>query len=278
MNRVAIVGLGLIGGSIAKALRERQKHVFLLAVDRNDVGARRDVQAVVSQFVSIDDVTKHRAAIEESDLVVLCQPVRLIVDTMAWYLTMSTAVTDTGSTKRVVAERAGDGQGGEWFVPGHPMAGKAQGGFEHADPNLFEGRPWVLCSAGREVEAVARVEKLIEIVGARPIVMTPEEHDAATAITSHVPQLLASWLLKTGHDRGALCAAGPAFTDMTRTAGGAEAIWRDIFATNADEVGHRIADAALVFSGIADALLAEPPRIEVVLELLRQARGSNKTR
>jgi prephenate dehydrogenase len=277
MNRVAIVGLGLIGGSIAKALRERQDGVVLLAVDRSDVGARQDVQAVVSQFVSIDEVANHRQAIGRSDLVVLCQPVRPIADSLAWYLTAHTAVTDTGSTKRVVAKRAGKARGSEWFVPGHPMAGKAEGGFENADGTLFEGRPWVLCPAGRDPQAVARVETLIRLVGAKPVVMTPQEHDAATAITSHLPQLLASWLLKTGHERNALAAAGPAFVEMTRTAGGAEGIWRDIFETNADEVGHRLADAALALSGIADALLAEPPRVEAVLDLLRQARDSRRT-
>jgi prephenate dehydrogenase len=274
MNRVAIVGLGLIGGSIARALRERQSGMFLLAIDRSDVGERRDVQALVSKFVSIDDVAKHRNAIDECDLVVLCQPVRAIADTVAWYLRPHTTVTDTGSTKRVVVERAGDCRGSEWFVPGHPMAGKSEGGFENADATLFDGRPWLLCPAGREALAVARVKTLIELVGARPIVMTPEEHDAATAITSHVPQLLASWLLKTGHERDALSAAGPAFADMTRTAGGAEGIWRDIFQTNADEVGGCLADAAAALSGLADALLAKPPRIEAVLDLLRQARSS----
>jgi prephenate dehydrogenase len=273
LKRVAIVGLGLIGGSIAKALRERLDGVFLLAVDRGDVGARPDVQAIVSEFVSSDDIAAQCAAMKECDLVILCQPVRVIADTVAAYLTTRTAVTDTGSTKRLVVERAGTGPESAWFVPGHPMAGKAQSGFEHAVANLFEGRPWILCPERSEAQAVARVEALIELVGAKRVVMTPQEHDAAVAITSHVPQVLSSWLRQAGSDRNALAAAGPAFFEMTRTAGGAETIWRDIFETNADEVGHLLDDAALALAAVADALRAKPPRVEVLLEVLRKARA-----
>ncbi len=274
MKRVAIVGLGLIGGSIAKALRERQSDIFLLAVDRSDVGLRTDVGAIVSEFVPIDSLAQHRAGIKECDLVVLCQPVRIIVNTVSEYLAEQTVVTDTGSTKRLVAYHAGSGAAGAWFVPGHPMAGKAQGGFENATASLFEGRPWILCPEGRNPEAVARVEGLIDLVGAKRVVMSPEEHDAAVAITSHLPQLLASWLHRAGSERSALAAAGPAFLDMTRTAGGADSIWQDIFQTNADEVGHALRDAAFAFAALSDALLATPPRIDVILEVLRKARAS----
>lgn len=274
MKRVAIVGLGLIGGSIAKALRERQSDIFLLAVDRSDVGLRTDVGAIVSEFVPIDSLAQHRARITECDLVVLCQPVRIIVNTVSEYLAEQTVVTDTGSTKRLVAIHAGSGAASAWFVPGHPMAGKAHGGFENATASLFEGRPWILCPEGRNTEAVARVEALIDLVGAKRVVMSPEEHDAAVAITSHLPQLLASWLHRAGSERNALAAAGPAFLDMTRTAGGADTIWQDIFQTNADEVGHALRDAALAFAALSDALLATPPRIEVILEVLRKARAS----
>jgi prephenate dehydrogenase len=274
MKRVSIVGLGLIGGSIAKALRKRLSDVFLLAVDRGDVGLRTDVEAVVSEFVPLDSLSEHRQKVLESDLVILCQPVRVIVDTVGEYLAARTVVTDTGSTKRRVAERAGHGPASAWFVPGHPMAGKAQGGFENADAELFEGRPWILCPEGRDPDAVARVEALIDLVGAKRIVMSPEQHDAAVAITSHLPQLFASFLRRAGSERNALGATGPAFSEMTRTAGGAEAIWRDIFETNADEVGRALREAAFAFAALSDALLGDPPQIEVVLALLRTARAS----
>ena len=276
MNRVAIVGLGLIGGSIAKALRAHFPELFLLAVDRGDVGGRSDVKSVVSEFVSIDAVPSRRDAILGCDLVVLCQPVGTIVDTVGSYLSPGTIVTDTGSTKRAIAERVEPDPARAWFVPGHPMAGRAQGGFENAVADLFVGRPWIVCPEGRNPDAVGRVEALIELVGAKRVVMSTAEHDAAVAITSHVPQLFASFLHRAGSDRNALAAAGPAFTEMTRTAGGAEAIWRDIFETNADQVGFALRDLALAFASLSDALLTHPPRTEAVLEVLRQARASKQ--
>lgn len=275
MKQVAIVGLGLIGGSIAKALRQRT-NLRLLAVDRCEVGLRSDVRAVVSEFIASDEVTKNRSSITESDLIVLCQPVTVIASTVATYLSAHTAVTDTGSTKRLVAARAEAEPGRAWFVPGHPMAGKAQGGFENATGDLFEGRPWIVCPQGKNDQAIACVDQLIELVGAKRVVMTPEEHDAAVAITSHVPQLLSSWLWLTGNEQNALAAAGPVFSEMTRTAGGAESMWHDIFETNADEVGQLARDVAFTFSAISEALLVRPPRMDVVLDLLRKARTTRR--
>jgi prephenate dehydrogenase len=273
MKRVAIVGLGLIGGSIAKALRRHSSDLFLLAVDRADVGMRADVQATVSEFVALDAAADRRHEIRECDLVVLCQPVRVIASTIDEYLGERTVVTDTGSTKRAIVERARRSPSSGWYVPGHPMAGKAQGGFENATADLFRDRPWIICPAQRVPQAVTRVEALVELVGARRIVMSPEEHDAAVAITSHLPQLFASFLQRAASQRNAFAAAGPAFNEMTRTAGGDESIWRDIFEINADEVGLALRDLALAAAALSDALLTDPPRIESVLEVLRQARA-----
>lgn len=119
-----------------------------------------------------------------------------------------------------------------------------------------------------------RVEALLERVGAKRVTMTPEEHDASVAITSHFPQLLSSWLRLKASERKALLAAGPAFLEMTRTAGGAELIWRDIFASNADQVGELARDAALALAAVSDALLARPPKVDPVLEILRKARNT----
>lgn len=273
MKRVTIVGLGLIGGSIAKALH-RTGTIELVGVDRSEVGQRDDVKATLTEFVSSEDVSARRDTLLDGDLVILCQPVQVIADSVGSYLSARTVVTDTGSTKRLIAAGAAHSDYQSWFVPGHPMAGKAKGGFENAAADLFVGRPWILCPQDRDPEAVKRVEALLELVGAQRVIMTPEEHDASVAITSHLPQLLSSWLRLAACQRKALLAAGPAFVEMTRTAGGAEAIWRDIYASNADEVGQLARDAALALAAISDALLARPPRIDAVLELLAKARNT----
>lgn len=276
MKRVTIVGLGLIGGSIARALREHTE-IQVIAIDRAEVGEVPGVKSVVSEFVATDQVASSKALIDASDLIVLCQPVRVIASTAATYLAKGTAMTDTGSTKRVIAEQISQLSDAEWFVPSHPMAGKAQGGFENAAADLFRERNWIICPERSHPEALAKVERLIELVGALPVYMSPEEHDTAVAVVSHLPQLLASWLRLTGSERNALKAAGPAFREMTRTAGGAESMWQDIFETNADEVGELLKDASFALAAASDALLAKPPRVEAVLELLRRARAARQT-
>jgi prephenate dehydrogenase len=272
LRQVTIVGLGLIGGSIARALRTRTPDVVLIAVDREEVRAHPGVTSTVDRFVEISSSAEHGALISKSDIVILCQPVRVIADTIGAYVNPRTVVTDTGSTKRHIVDQARALPGQEWFVPGHPMAGREVGGFENSAPDLFEDRPWILCIEGREPTAVRNVEMLLELLGARKILMSPEEHDRAVATVSHVPQVLSSWLQVLGSRRNASTVAGPAFRDMTRVAGGAESIWRDILATNSDEIGKALRDGALALASMADALLSDPPQVERVLEMLEQAR------
>ncbi|HEY5962065.1 MAG TPA: prephenate dehydrogenase/arogenate dehydrogenase family protein [Polyangiaceae bacterium] len=276
MKGIAIVGLGLIGGSIAKAMREQSNHVEIVAVDQRHVLEQPDVTDTIDCGIEISQVGTNTSKLAKCDLIVLCQPVGVIADSVASYLLPQTIVTDTGSTKRRVVERAGPVAESRWFVPGHPMAGRARGGFENASARLFEGRPWIICPEDRATEAVAGVSTLIDLLGARRVDMTPEQHDAAVAITSHAPQLFSSWLQRVGSENEALAAAGPAFTEMTRTAGGAEAIWRDIFETNSDEVGRVLRDAAMAFAACSDALLSRPPRVDVVLDMLSQARQAKR--
>jgi prephenate dehydrogenase len=145
LRRVTVVGLGLIGGSIAKALRLRDPNLDLLAVDRGDVGKRSDVKQLVTEFIAIENIGAHHAAIAQSDLVVLCQPVRVIASSISSYVRSGCVVTDTGSTKRHIVEATRKLPGAPWYVPGHPMAGKERGGFENANPDLFVGRPWIVC-------------------------------------------------------------------------------------------------------------------------------------
>jgi prephenate dehydrogenase len=272
LRQVTIVGLGLIGGSIAQSLRLRFPELVLVAVDRGHVGARADVGQVVNRFVELSSVDNQRSLIAKSDLVVLCQPVHVIANQIAMYVSPECVVTDTGSTKRHIVEAARGLTGADWFVPGHPMAGKEQGGFENRSPDLFVGRPWILCPEGRHPDATARVEAFVDGLGARRISMTPEQHDAAVAAVSHAPQIISSLLLVAGAERNALPTAGPAFADMTRIAGGDEAIWRDILETNANEVGRVLQDATRILSTLANGLLAHPPRVDDALELVRRAR------
>jgi prephenate dehydrogenase len=180
-------------------------------------------------------------------------------------------VTDTGSTKRDVLAAAASLPPRFSFVGGHPLAGAAHGGLEHARPDLFVGRPWLLTPAFARPalgDGLERLTAFIAALGAEPRVVTPEAHDRLLAFLSHLPQLTASALMHVvggavGPDGLAL--AGRGLADTTRLASSPADIWRDIAATNADEIGRALDALIDVLRGLR-ADLREGDRIEEVFE------------
>lgn len=232
MNSVTIVGVGLIGGSFALALRKAGFEGRIIGVSSKTV-----IDTAVAGGV-IDEALPLREAAAKSDLIYLAQPiVRILqtIDVIDAHARPGGLITDAGSTKRDIVTRAASAIRKARFVGGHPMAGKESRGVENADPDLFRGRPYVLTSR----EPV--LESWIELLGARLVILSPEEHDRLVAVTSHLPQLLSTALASViGSELDAAKVAGPAALDLTRLALSPYEIWRDIFATNADPV-----DAAL---------------------------------
>jgi prephenate dehydrogenase len=271
--RLAIVGFGLIGGSVALAARARSLVSHVTALDRPDVLDAPEARAAADEFVDGADVGRVRAAINAADLVVVATPVGAIEAMIGELLEVSRVATDCGSTKRAIAASAGRSPRRGRFVPGHPMAGLPQGGIARAKADLFEGRPWLLCPEHSDPDALALVEGFARAVGAEPHLLTAEEHDRAVALTSHVPQVLASVLAVLAEARGARFAAGPAFHSATRVAGGGESMWRDILATNADEVSCALDAVRDELDMVARALRRQPPDVGPALRLLERARG-----
>ncbi len=273
MNRVAIFGLGLIGGSLALALRARRSDIAVQAIDHGAVLGHEAARAAVHELIAVDDATAVDAAVRAADLVVLAAPVRAICGALPGILESARVATDCGSTKRAVADVAAASARRDRFVPGHPMAGRPGSGIEQASADLFEGRRWIVCAEASAADAVDTVESLIRIVGAQPVRMTVAEHDRAVALTSHVPQLVASALKVLAERRNAEPAAGPAFASATRVAGGSDAMWADIFATNADEVAGALRELATELEQAALELERAPAAPARVLALLGRARA-----
>jgi prephenate dehydrogenase len=238
-DRIAIVGLGLIGGSIALAARTAWPQALVIGVDRKTVLE----QAIVRH--AIDVASDDLMIISEADLVVLAAPVGEIIrllPELPGHLAASALVTDVGSTKRAIVEAARDLPARLPFVGGHPLAGAARGGFEAARPDLFNGRPWLLVpGAGAEPETTGRLTAFVEGLGARPITLaSAAEHDRMLAFLSHLPQLAASALMAVvgeGVGEAGLELAGRGLVDTTRLASSPAGIWRDICETNADQIG-----------------------------------------
>lgn len=239
IRRIGIAGIGLIGGSLALALRRARPGVRLAGVDR---GAALERAAALGV---LDDIGPDLRTLAGADLVVLAAPVRQNARLLAELGTVLDApvlVTDTGSTKRAVLEAARDLPPHISFVGGHPLAGLARAGADAARADLFDGRPWLLtpCAATRRPDDPERLARLVTELGATPRIIDAESHDRLIAVLSHLPQLTASALMHVVGERAGeadLVLAGPGLADTTRLAASPAAIWRDICATNADAIG-----------------------------------------
>jgi prephenate dehydrogenase len=253
-ERLAIVGLGLMGGSIALAARAAWPQALVIGVDDNTVLERAMVRHAID--VASDDLM----IVSEADLVLLAAPVREIVRLLPLLperIAGDAVVTDVGSTKRAVMDAARSLPARLPFVGGHPLAGAAKGGLDAARADLCTGRPWLLVpSADGQDGPVAKVKAFVEGIGARPVMMaSAAEHDRQVALLSHLPQLTASTLMAVvgeGVGEEGLALAGRGLIDTTRLSASPADIWRDICATNADEIG---------------------PAIDRLIESLQQLRG-----
>ncbi len=230
-EKVGIIGLGLIGGSIALASRQLWPTSLVIAVDN------KDVLETAMRLHAIDVAADDLMVLAECDLVILAAPVRQNIALLAEldeHVRVPAVVTDVGSTKREIVESAKSLPERFTFIGGHPLAGAARGGLDHARPDLFQGRPWLL-THGHE-----RLTSFIHALGATPKTMPAEVHDRVLAFLSHLPQLTASALMQVvGENVGAdaLALAGRGLADTTRLASSPADIWKDIVSTNADEVG-----------------------------------------
>jgi prephenate dehydrogenase len=240
-STVAIVGLGLMGGSLGMALVR--------------AGACREVRAIVRREEATEAAlaagAAHRAdtrpekLLADADLLVLATPVRTIqeqVSQMARYLKDGAVLTDLGSVKRNVIQAMADLPPHIHPVGGHPMCGKEVSGLDAADPDLFHDHVWVVTPLDRTPSlAMALVGEMVEVLGARPVIMAAQTHDTIVACISHLPYMLATALVSVAEDVSAdlpavwtLAAGG--FRDTSRIAASDVTMMMDILAANNDQV------------------------------------------
>jgi prephenate dehydrogenase len=237
-HRIGIVGLGLIGGSIALAAREIWPAALVIGVDRKDVLERAMILHAID--VAADDAV----VLAEADLVILAAPIQQnleILRELPENVTGSAVVTDTGSTKRAVVEAAAALPDRFTFVGGHPLGGAARGGIEHARPDIFSGRPWLFTpKKEHDAQALEKLKSFVSGLGAVPRILSPEDHDRLLAFISHLPQLTVSALMhvvgEAAREEG-LSLSGRGLQDTTRLASSPADIWKEVCATNADEIG-----------------------------------------
>jgi prephenate dehydrogenase len=267
--RIGIVGVGLIGGSIAMALRRRQPSTHIIVVDHPEVAATAIAQGLA------DAVAPSASRLTDVDLIVLAAPIPAIVDVLGAIgaARLPAVVTDVGSTKRHILEAARRSRVGA-FVGGHPMAGSERGGLEHASAGLLEGRRWFLVPGDATPAQVARVAAFVRAIGAVPSEIDASTHDRTMAYVSHLPQIVSTVLMQeVGESVGmdGLEHAGRGLEDVTRLASSPSEIWQGILATNADFVGEA---ATKVATGLAalGARLDDPPTVGRTFDAARAVR------
>jgi len=269
---VVVVGFGLLGGSFALAARDAAPGTRIVAVDRPPVLEREAARRAADEWVDTADAPAVNAALERAELVLVATPVSVIVSLLPHLVERAAVVTDCGSTKRAITQAVrGSARRGR-FVPGHPMAGAPEGGIDLARADLFRGRRWLLCPGESDADALEFVETFVRRIGATPIRMSPDEHDHAVALTSHVTQLVASALGAVALEGGAEPARGPAFERATQAAGGPEQIWDDILSTNADAVAAGLSGITAELERVRASLSQNPPDTAPALALLARAR------
>jgi prephenate dehydrogenase len=235
--RIAVLGVGLIGGSIGLAARGDGTEV--VGLGRRPLDRALELGAIDRAAGSVAE------AVEGADACFVCAPVAALPGLVEEALAAAPddcVVTDVGSTKRELTAAIDD----QRFIGGHPIAGAETAGVEHARATLFRGATWYLTPGGRSSGVLyERLHSLLASFGALPVAIDAETHDRLLAAVSHLPHVVANVLVSQVAERlreqgEALPRVGPSFRDATRVAGANSAIWKDIYLSNADAVADEV--------------------------------------
>jgi prephenate dehydrogenase len=256
--RIAVLGVGLIGGSVGLAARERVQDAEVVGYDADP--------AVLDEAVTLGAIDAPASSVAEAlagaDVCFACAPVRALPALVGEALGAAgddTVVTDVGSTKRLIASVARDSR----FVGGHPLAGAESAGVENARADLFVAAPWYLTpSAVSGGMLYERLHGVIVALGAHPVAIDADTHDRLLASVSHLPHVVANVLVSQAaqalsEEGEALPRVGPSFRDATRVAGANPGIWTDIYITNGEAIAEQIDEAVRRLQSVANALRLE---------------------
>ncbi|MGB0094313.1 MAG: prephenate dehydrogenase/arogenate dehydrogenase family protein [Solirubrobacteraceae bacterium] len=261
-TRIAVIGVGLIGGSVALAAKQRLD-ATLTGFDRS-----ADALATGRRRGALDHLSDSVAdAVADAEAVFVAVPVGALPEAVAKVLEAAPGdcvITDVGSTKRAIVASQVDPR----FVGGHPLAGAETAGVEHARADLFDGATWYLTpTANTSGLLYERLHRLLHALGASPSAIDPDAHDRMLATVSHLPHVLANVLVSQAAqtlavDAERLPATGPSFRDATRVAGASSEVWTDIYLSNRDALAAQIEEAIGRLRSVRSALIAgDPDRI-----------------
>ena len=277
-KKVSVAGLGLIGGSLAAALRESGEVGEVFGVDRDAESLRFALENGVADAGS----SEIDPGISGSQVVVVAtyvDTIARVAGEVSGFVSPGTVVCDVGSVKTGIVREMEKGPGNIRFVGAHPIAGKETSGVRESDPGLFSGKKCVVTPVeSTSPEALSAVKTLFSLVGSDVVEMDPESHDEVFSLVSHLPHAvaysLASAVASGGRDRNLFDFSGGGLADFTRIAGSSPEMWAGIFIENRDALLGAIRGFAGKLGEIEKAVASG--NVENLAALLREARDSKK--
>lgn len=237
--RITLVGFGLMASSIAMAVKQSKTSIIIRAVSSEETISRAKKLNLADEYFTFDEINKW---VSDSDLILLCTPIFQILNIIRSLRKVKLPnkhilVSDIGSTKVEICKAGLKLPEPFIFVGSHPMAGSEKHFLENGNPEIFKDANWFVCLSDKvDITLCKSLFDLISIVGAKEVLITPEEHDSIMSWVSHMPQLLSSTLAANIPDRIKSNHIGPAFKDMTRIAASNWKVWQDIVKSNRKEI------------------------------------------
>lgn len=279
INKITIVGVGLIGGSLAKALKEKNlaKTVFGYGRDRSRLEEAKKSNIIDDYSTQIEEAVNH------ADIIVIATPVgtfRNIFSEVKPLIVDDVIISDVGSTKTNIVDIAKEilGDKSQCFVPAHPIAGKEKSGFEASDGNLYNGKKVIITPIeDNSSESIQVIESMWKNVGAEVDFMSPQSHDDLLGMTSHLPHMLAFSLVNYLVDQNpsASIYAGGGFKDFSRIASGDAVMWRDICLQNKDKIITHLRGYQSTVEELIDAIdQEERDKLELLFATAKKTRDS----
>jgi len=264
-KKITIIGVGLIGGSLGLALKENRPNFKIIGVDKQEV-----IEKAIARGAIDEGTINLEKGIKEADVVIIATPVKTILDLLSQinpFLKKGCLVTDTGSTKQQIVQKANKVLSKDtFFIGGHPMAGSEKYGIDSADPHLFQDKTYILTPTKKSnLVALEKIFLLIEIVDAKRLILDPLDHDRLVGAVSHLPQIMAvsltnmiGALAQGENNNNYFKTIGEGFKDMTRIALSPCKIWEDICDTNKETILEMIQKYKQCLNLIEDKLINDP--------------------
>ncbi len=280
-KKITIIGVGLIGGSFGLALKQKKPNFKIVGIDKQKI-----IEKAVARGAIDEGTGNLEEGIKEADIVIMATPVKTILNILTQinpFIKKGCIVTDTGSTKKQVVERANKVLLKDaFFIGGHPMAGSEEYGIESADSHLFQDKIYILTPTKKSnLISIEKISSLIKMIGSKRLILDPLEHDRIVGAVSHLPQIMAVSLMNMigelalkENNNNYFMAIGEGLKDMTRIASSPYKIWEDICDTNQENILEMIQEFRNCLVVIEDKLKNNPNSLKEEFQKASKLRES----